>query len=61
LKAGDLISGGDILGTVFENSLFQKHSIMSDPKISGRIVETFDAGQYNVSQPIMVVEDANGK
>lgn len=34
---------------------------MSDPKISGRIVETFDAGQYNVSQPIMVVEDANGK
>jgi V-type H+-transporting ATPase subunit A len=34
---------------------------MSDPKISGRIVETFDQGQYNVSQPIMVVEDANGK
>jgi hypothetical protein len=34
---------------------------MADPKISGRIVETFDAGQYNVSQPICVVEDANGK
>jgi len=34
---------------------------MADPKANGRIVEIFSAGQYNVSQPIMVVEDANGK
>jgi vacuolar-type H+-ATPase catalytic subunit A/Vma1 len=39
LKAGQLIVGGDILGTVFENDLFSEHGIMASPKISGRIVE----------------------
>ena len=61
LKVGDLISGGDILGNVKENPLFKNHSIMVDPKLSGRIVETFDDGQYNVTQPICVIEDLNGK
>lgn len=48
LKIGDLISGGDEIGLVFENDLFKKHRIMASPKISGRVVEVFDAGQYNV-------------
>jgi hypothetical protein len=34
---------------------------MADPKANGRIVEVFSAGQYNVQQPICVIEDANGK
>lgn len=60
LKQGDLLTGGDIVGTVFENQLFTKHSIMTSPSINGRIVEVFPAGQYTVSQPVCVVEDAKG-
>jgi vacuolar-type H+-ATPase catalytic subunit A/Vma1 len=61
LKKGDLISGGDFLGIVNENSLFKRHMIMADPKASGRVVEVFDAGKYTVSQPVVVIEDVNGK
>jgi vacuolar-type H+-ATPase catalytic subunit A/Vma1 len=35
--------------------------IMADPKASGRVVEVFDAGNYTVSQPVVVIEDVNGK
>jgi V-type H+-transporting ATPase subunit A len=61
LKVGDLISGGDVLGYVNENTLFPDHKIMSDPKASGRIVEVFNEGQYTVSQPVCVIENMNGK
>ena len=61
LKKGDLIGGGDVIGQVFENTLFPEHKIMSDPKLSGRIVEVYDAGQYTVSQPVCTIEDLNGK
>lgn len=43
LKVGSVISGGDIIGTVNENSLFQDHKIMVDPKLQGRVVEVFPA------------------
>jgi len=43
MKVGDLIAGGDVIGRVYENDLIDKHSILVPPKISGRIVETFDA------------------
>jgi len=49
LKIGDLISGGDVLGYVRENTLFQNHKIMADPKANGRIVEVFPAARYTVS------------
>lgn len=41
LKPGDIVSGGDIIGVVNENSLFQDHKIMADPKAAGRVVEVF--------------------
>ena len=44
-----------------KNSLFKKHSIMTSPKISGKIVEVFPAAKYTVKDTICVVEDANGK
>jgi vacuolar-type H+-ATPase catalytic subunit A/Vma1 len=34
LVVGGLIGGGDVLGTVPENSLFKTHKILSDPKVS---------------------------
>jgi len=49
LKVGDLVTGGDVLGYVRENTLFQNHKIMADPKANGRIVEVFPAARYTVS------------
>ena len=39
LSQGDIIAGGDQLGSVFENDLFSKHKIMANPKAQGRLVE----------------------
>lgn len=61
LKVGNLISGGDVLGFVHENTLFPDHKIMADPKIKGRIVELYDRGEYTVSDPVVVVETLDGK
>jgi vacuolar-type H+-ATPase catalytic subunit A/Vma1 len=55
-----MVSGGDILGYVNENSLFQDHKIMVDPNIQGRIVEIYPTAQYTVAQPICVVETPSG-
>jgi len=60
-KVGDLIGGGDIVGSVYENDLIEKHSIMVSPKIQGRIVELMPAGQYTLADPIAYVENASGK
>jgi len=60
LKPGAIVVGGDFLGTCFENDLFNEHKIMAPPKIQGRIVEVMPEGQYNLQQPIAIVEQ-NGK
>lgn len=39
LSPGDMVEGGYVLGTTFENDLFHEHRIMVPPKVSGRIVE----------------------
>ncbi len=44
LKVGQLLVGGDMLGSTFENDLFSEHRIMVSPKITGRIVEVMPAG-----------------
>jgi len=61
LKIGSLVGGGDFLGSVYENDLISDHKIMVSPKINGRIVELMPGGQYNLTQPIAIVENQNGK
>jgi len=61
LMKGDLVEGGHVIGTTFENDLFHEHRIMVPPKVGGRIVEVMPIGQYNVQQTICVIEDDNGK
>jgi len=56
IKIGDLITGGDVLGTTYENDLFNEHRIMVPPKLYGRVVEIMPKGTYTVSQPVAVVE-----
>ena len=61
LNVGDLITGGDMLGHVFENDLFSKHKIMAQPKANGRLKEIVGPGRYCVSDTIAVVETLDGK
>ena len=56
LKVGDLVSGGDMLGSTFENDLFNEHRIMVPPKVYGRVKEIMPAGEYNVNSTIAVIE-----
>jgi len=37
IKLGSLVSGGDILGNCYENSLFDEHRILLNPKAKGRV------------------------
>ena len=47
-KVGDHISGGDIFGTVYENSLVNKHKIMLPPRALGTITHIAEKGSYAV-------------
>lgn len=56
IKVGDILSQGDIFGTVYENSLFSEHSIMLPPKCKGRVTYLADAGDYDIKHPILELE-----
>ena len=46
-KVGDHITGGDIWGTVFENSLVNDHKILLPPRARGTITRIAPAGQLH--------------
>lgn len=56
LKVGDHISGGDIFGSIFENSLLDDHKILLPPRARGTITSIAEAGSYNIDAPILEVE-----
>lgn len=47
-KVGDHISGGDIFGKVYENSLLSEHKIMMNPRGMGTITHIAEKGSYSV-------------
>eukprot|EP00922_Rhytidocystis_sp_ex-Travisia-forbesii_P008165 GHVS01012027.1.p1 GENE.GHVS01012027.1~~GHVS01012027.1.p1 ORF type:complete len:607 (+),score=74.12 GHVS01012027.1:77-1897(+) len=59
IKVGDLVTGGDIFGGVFENNLFKDHKIMVPPKAQGRVVKVAAAGDYNCRETVLEL-DFNG-
>jgi V-type H+-transporting ATPase subunit A len=58
VKVGDLVTGGDIVGVIRENGLFQAHYVMVNPGISGRVKSAKPAGEYTVDTPVVEVEEA---
>ena len=56
LKVGDHITGGDIFGSVFENSLLSDHKILLPPRAKGTITHIAEAGSYNVEEKVLEVE-----
>jgi len=55
-KVGDHISGGDIFGSVYENSLIDNHKIMLPPRAMGTITNIVEKGSYTVDDVVMETE-----
>ncbi|KAK6460729.1 vacuolar H+-ATPase V1 sector, subunit A [Scheffersomyces coipomensis] len=56
LKVGDHITGGDIFGSIFENSLLDDHKILLPPRARGTIASIAEAGSYTVDQNVLELE-----
>ncbi|CAJ0647416.1 15528_t:CDS:10 [Entrophospora sp. SA101] len=55
-KCGDHITGGDIYGKIFENSLVNDHYIMLPPKSLGTITHIADKGSYTLEDVVLETE-----
>ena len=49
VQLGDHITGGDIFGLVYENSLVDKHKIMLAPRALGTITHIAEKGSYTIN------------
>ncbi|KAI8633042.1 V-type ATPase [Xylariaceae sp. FL1651] len=56
MKVGDHISGGDVWGTVFENSFIKVHKVMLPPRARGTITKIAPKGEYTVEEKILEIE-----
>eukprot|EP00914_Ancora_sagittata_P026349 GHVO01051878.1.p1 GENE.GHVO01051878.1~~GHVO01051878.1.p1 ORF type:complete len:618 (-),score=50.69 GHVO01051878.1:8-1861(-) len=55
-SVGDHISGGDIFGAVYENSLVDNHKIMLSPRALGTITHIVEKGSYAVDDIVLETE-----
>jgi len=55
-KVGDHITGGDVFGSVYENSLLNDHKILLPPRARGTITRLADKGKYTVDEKILELE-----
>jgi vacuolar-type H+-ATPase catalytic subunit A/Vma1 len=55
-KVGDHITGGDIWGTVTENSLVNNHKILLPPRAKGTITRIAGPGSYTVEEKLLELE-----
>ncbi|KAH8908673.1 H+-transporting ATPase, vacuolar, 67K chain [Coniochaeta sp. PMI_546] len=56
MKVGDHIAGGDVWGTVYENSFISVHKILLPPRARGTITKIASKGSYTVDEKILEVE-----
>ena len=56
IKVGSIVAGGDVLGSCYENNLFDEHRILLPPKAKGRVVKVVEEGNYNITQPVLDIE-----
>jgi len=60
VRVGDIVTGGDVLGSVVENSLLYDHSIMLPPRLKGRVTYVAEKGNYSLEDDVIEIE-LNGK
>ena len=53
---GDHVSGGDIFGTVYENSLVDNHKMMMSPRALGTVTHVAETGSYSVNVSAVTVD-----
>ncbi|MDD4291139.1 MAG: V-type ATP synthase subunit A [Clostridia bacterium] len=58
-KVGDIVSCGDVLGTVQESPVVL-HSVMVPPDVEGEIVSIVKEGDFNIEHTIASIENAKG-
>lgn len=56
-RVGDQVSGGDIIGTVYENEIFSDHKILVPPNVSGKIKTITGSGTFTIERVLMTVEN----
>lgn len=56
LKVGDHITGGDIFGSIYENSLLDDHKILLPPRARGTITSVAEKGSYSITDPVLEIE-----
>lgn len=55
-KVGDHLSGGDVWGTVYENSFINVHKILLPPRARGTVTKISSKGSYTVDEKILELE-----
>ncbi|RPB05972.1 vacuolar ATP synthase catalytic subunit A [Choiromyces venosus 120613-1] len=55
-KVGDHITGGDIFGSVYENSLLDDHKILLPPRARGTITHISEKGSYTLEDTVLEIE-----
>ncbi|WVF68258.1 V-type ATPase, A subunit [Kwoniella sp. CBS 6097] len=55
-RVGDHLAGGDIFGSVYENSLVDNHKIMLPPRAMGTITRIAEKGSYTVEDVVLETE-----
>ena len=56
VKIGSILTGGDIIGHVFENNLFDEHKILIPPRSQGRVTWLATPGNYTIKDKIIELE-----
>jgi V-type H+-transporting ATPase subunit A len=59
-REGDIISPGDVFGSVFENEIISDHRILCPPNICGEVVRIYGTGTdgkdfFHVNEPVLEV------
>ncbi len=60
VEKGASVTGGDVLGTVQETSVFL-HRILVPPRIQGKVTHIVNAGDYTIKDVIAQVQTPSGK
>lgn len=67
VKEGTVISGGDVLGSVYENEVLARHLIMCPPNVHGSVVKVWQEShgtdgkeEIELDSKIVTVEDEQG-
>lgn len=65
VREGQMITGGDVFGEVYENEVHSQHKIMCPPNIQGTVVKVYGDGtdgneQFTLDDTVLQVKDEEG-